>query len=296
MTESIVQPELMQLQLMTQICKLAAPQDLTAGSRQCRRVTYTYAQLLLQVLFKDVSEGCQREKMLGLTAPQDLAAGQQPMPPDDVCILHSASPAQHTVVRPGPQLLAAGQHALPLHATFGGQVCKAGGGGTDESQFRGPAFPCTQKVQAPADCKVECPAEPREHVQRAISPCRFSGSSSCYLEQLGVAFEPQCFWPLAHVVDTCAAPLCSCKIRLPEGRSSAKIPKLTAVPHILGGLHTPPTHVWPMGQQVRPQARATGQHVVPVHFCVPARQQYCRRHNRQSDIGPENKGNGAVRF
>jgi hypothetical protein len=38
-------------------------------------------------------------------------------------VLHTASPPQHTVLRPGPQLLAAGQQAPPAHATFLGHAC-----------------------------------------------------------------------------------------------------------------------------------------------------------------------------
>ena len=46
------------------------------------------------------------------------------MPPLEVYTLHSPSPLQHTLLRPGPQLLAAGQQPLPLHATLPGHVCR----------------------------------------------------------------------------------------------------------------------------------------------------------------------------
>jgi hypothetical protein len=59
-----------------------------------------------------------------LTPPQVLAAGQHAKPPFVVYRLHCPSPLQHTLVRPGPQLLAAGQQPLPLHATLPGHVCK----------------------------------------------------------------------------------------------------------------------------------------------------------------------------
>jgi hypothetical protein len=58
-----------------------------------------------------------------LTPPQVLAAGQHAKPPFVVYRLHCPSPLQHTLVRPGPQLLAAGQQPLPLHATLPGHVC-----------------------------------------------------------------------------------------------------------------------------------------------------------------------------
>lgn len=63
--------------------------------------------------------------MRALTPPHVLAAGQHAMPLVVVYTLHVPSPLQHAVLRPGPQLLAAEQQALPLHATLAGHVCNA---------------------------------------------------------------------------------------------------------------------------------------------------------------------------
>jgi hypothetical protein len=45
------------------------------------------------------------------------------MPLVSAYVLHTASPAQHTELRPGPQLLAAGQQEVPAHATLLGHAC-----------------------------------------------------------------------------------------------------------------------------------------------------------------------------
>lgn len=58
-----------------------------------------------------------------LTPPQVWAAGQHPMPFVSAYVLHTESPPQHTVLRPGPQLLAAGQQEVPAHATLLGHTC-----------------------------------------------------------------------------------------------------------------------------------------------------------------------------
>lgn len=70
------------------------------------------------------------------------------------------------------------------------------------------------------------------------------------------------------------------------------------MPHFLGGLHTPLTHVVLAGQHVRPHALATGQQVVPVHFCTPARQHSCtpEQETPQRQIGTDAVCRGEMLF
>lgn len=102
---------------------LTPPQALAAGRQALPQVeACTMHETPLGDKFP-FAVSCRLSNYCKLTPPQVLAAGQQAVPPVEVYTLHTPSPLQHTAVRPGPQLLAYGQHALPLHATLPGHVC-----------------------------------------------------------------------------------------------------------------------------------------------------------------------------